>query len=168
MNPKSGFTVAEVFMVLLLMVAVASIMITPVHRLVEQLNVRPLEVIVLSAVRDAHHEARSRNTGVFLINISESNALRIASQDGITLAEYAYGNEESAQAFDVRFYRVLPEDPERAGNVFEWEDEPTEIILFHPSGVSTPFAIRLREARKEMQLIMDPFSSYPIQREEDQ
>lgn len=167
MNRKSGFTAAEVFMMLLLLAAVSAIIITPVHRLVEQLNVRPLEVVVLSAVRDAHFESRSRNTGVFLFHLAESNVLRIAAQDGVTLADFPYAHAEDQEGPEILFYRILPEDPQRVDFAFEREDDPVETIFFHPSGVSTPFEIHLREARKRIRLVMDPFSSHPIEREEE-
>ena len=167
MKPQAGFTVAEVFMVLLLLVAVAAILVTPVQRLVEQLNVRPLETVVLSAVRDAHYLARTRNEGVFLMHEGESNVLRIAAQDGVVLADIPYASGDGEHSTRIRFYRLLPEDPERTEAAFEWEDDPVETILFHPGGVSIPFGLHLEQGGADTRLIIDPFSSQIIRREEE-
>ena len=164
---SAGFTVAEVVMVLLLMAAVAAVLVAPVQRLVEQLNVRPLETVVLTAVRDAHYLSRTRNESVFLMHVGDSNLLRIVSRDGVTLTDIPYATNDGETAARIRFYRVLPEDPERTGEAFEWEDDPVETILFHPVGVSVPFAIHMEQAGRSDRLIMDPFSSHILRREEE-
>lgn len=163
---KSGFSVAEVLMALLLLVAVSAVLVVPAQRLTEHLHVRPLESVVLDAVRDAHDFARTRNEGVYLMHVAESNMLRIASQDGLVLADMAYAGGDDDAATDIRFHRLLPEEPARTGEVFKWEDQPAETILFAPSGVSVPFAIHLAQAGKTRRLMMDPFSNYVLEREE--
>lgn len=167
MSRKCGFTAAEVFMALFLLVAVASIVIVPVQRLMGQLDVRPMEVLVLAAVRDAHYAARSSSDPVIMVHIAESNLLRIATDSGITLSEYPYASVEGAKDVEVRFHRVLPGDPERAIGSYEWETEPIFTVPFHPSGVSVPFAMHVREAGKVLRLVLDPFSGVALEREED-
>lgn len=153
-------------MTLLLLVAVGAVLVVPAQRMAEQLSVRPLETVVIAAVRDAHYLARSRNEGVFLMHVVESNMLRIAAQDGVVLAEIAYAASDGDRSTDIRFHRLLPEDPERIGEDFKWEDQPVDTILFSPSGVSVPFAIHLAQAGKSRCLVMDPFSSDVLKREE--
>lgn len=163
---KSGFTVAEILMALLLLVAVSAVLVVPAQRLTEHLHVRPLESVVLAAVRDAHDFARTRNEWVFLMHVAESNMLRIAAQDGLVLADIAYAGDGGDGATEIRFHRLLPEEPARIGEVFKWEEQPVETILFAPSGVSVPFAIHLAQAGVTRRLMMDPFSNYVLAREE--
>jgi hypothetical protein len=166
MNRKNGFTVAEILLVLLLLVAVGAVLVVPVQHLAGQLAVRPLETVVLAAVRDAHYLARSRNESIFLVNVSESNVLRIAAQDGLVLADIAYASADGERATGIRFHRVLPEDPDRTGEDFTLDEQPVETILFNPCGVSVPFAIHLAEGGTPRLLVMDPFSSDVLRREE--
>ncbi len=166
MKRNAGFTVAEVLMTLLLLVAVGAVLVVPAQRLAEQLNGRPLETVVLSAVRDAHDLARSRNEGVFLVNVAESNGLRIAAMDGVVLADISYASDDERQSAEILFHRLLPEDPERTEEDFKWEEQPVETILFSPLGVSPPFAIHLSQAGATRSLVMDPFSSEVLRRED--
>lgn len=159
---KKGFTVVEVFLVITLLAIVVGLMVVPVHQLVENIHVRPLEETVLSAVRRAHMQARQLNEPVVLYHMAESNVLGLATAEGELLEEISVGvPDEESNPF--AFYRIIPEDPQNDSMAYENEDESVDSIVFHPSGVATPFAIELLHA--DIRLVIDPFSSEPLLRE---
>jgi hypothetical protein len=161
-----GFTVVEVFMVVTLLAIVVGLMVVPAHRLIESLHVRPLEEVVLSAVRQAHLQARQRGEPVLLDYQSISNRLRICTLDGIFLEEVALEPTDNDTPVLV-FHRLLPEDPERDEPAFEPEDDPAHAIVFDPCWASAPFAVEVMDRKNILRLVMDPFSSEPVLREEE-
>ncbi|VGO14265.1 hypothetical protein PDESU_02824 [Pontiella desulfatans] len=166
---KTGFTVVEVFLVITLLAIVAALMVVPVQRLVEAMHVRPLGEVLLSTVRKAHMEARQRNETVFMSYYGESNVLELSTSDGtflgqVVLAPQADGDGQEAL---LEFYRLVPEDPEADANAYEPEEEPVDSIAFHPSGASTPFSVGLLDSKDSVRLVMDPFSSEPVLREDE-
>jgi type II secretory pathway pseudopilin PulG len=165
----SGFTVVEVFMVVTLLAIVAGLMVTPIHGILESFHVRPLEEVALSTVRKAHMQARLRNETVILSYLSTSNCFQLCTRDGIFLEEILIDRPAGTDTDEalVAFYRLLPEDPERNEPAYEQEEEPTGSIPFHPCGASTPFAITLKDRKNLVRLVLDPFSSEPVLREEE-
>lgn len=159
---KKGFTVVEVFLVITMLAIVVALMIVPVHRLVENIHVRPVEETLLSAVRRAHMQARQRNEPVVLYHMAESNVLGLATAEGELLEKIPVGAPD-VDSNPVAFFRILPEDPKNQSVAYENEEESVESIVFHPSGVATPFSIELLDA--DIRLVIDPFSSEPLLRE---
>lgn len=164
-----GFTVVEVFMVITLLAIVVGLMVTPIHRILEAVHTRPLEEVVLSAVRDAHMLARQRNESVVMGYQAASNCLQVCTRDGILLKniEIDLPPDTDEGTPMLAFYRLLPEDPEADEAAYESEDEPVESIIFHPSGASIPFSVDVMDRKNTVRLVLDPFSSEPVLREEE-
>lgn len=164
-----GFTVVEVFMVITLLAIVVGLMVAPIHRIMDSLHTRPLEEVVLSVVRDAHLQARQRKESVVLGYQAASNCLQLCTRDGILLKNFALELPPDVDEGTpmLVFYRLLPEDPEADEAAYEAEDEPVESIIFHSSGASTPFSATLMDRKNTVRLVLDPFSSEPVLREEE-
>ncbi len=167
---KAGFTVAEVFMVITLLAVVAGLMVVPVQRIVESLQTRPLEEVVLSAVREAHAQARIRNVAVVLGHPAESNLLQLHARDGTLLREIEIDAPAATGpgAKLITFYPILPEDPEREDPAYESAEDEVEAVVFHPSGASMPFCVEFGEGKGRVRLVVDPFSSAPVVREDEE
>lgn len=163
---NSGFTAVEVFLVLTMLALVVGLMIVPAYRLLDAFKTRPLETTILSTIRKAHMLARADNRPVLLSYQSTSNRFQLCTQEGVLLESIPIDSvaESDSDGSDVTFYRLLPEDPKDDEFVYELEEDPVDIIWFHPCGVSIPFAVQFEVGGDEYCLVLDPFSSKPVLR----
>lgn len=164
---RLGFTVVEVFLVITLLAIVTALMVVPVQRLAEAMQVRPLAEVVQSSIRRAHVEARQRNETVLLMYHSKSNVLELCTTGGtfierIPLLASSVGGEQEPV---LEVYRLVPEDPEGEAAAYDSEDEESDTIVFHPAGASTPVAIHILAGAEPVRLVMDPFSGEALFRE---
>ncbi len=156
-------------MVITLLALVAGLVVVPVQRLLDAFRVRPLEEVFLSTVRKAHLQARQRNAPVVLSYQSASNRLQLCTLDGIFIEEVAVVPPPGVDTDTslLEFHRLLPDDPESDEPAYEPEEDPAEAIIFHPAGASTPFSVDLTEGENHIRLVLDPFSSEPILRKDE-
>jgi hypothetical protein len=153
---KDGFTVAEVFMVLLLLAAVTALVLANFFSFEGALEKRPARDQLRLAVAEGHRLARTHKQDVILRYDADAAALVLSDPLGKELARRNFPPGTEAE---VHFYRILPESQFEEEPSFELEEDPVEQLRFMSYGASVPFVIEFNLGDASEHLRFDAFSS---------
>lgn len=154
-SPAAGFTVIEVFMVVLLLASVLALVIVNFFPFQGALDERPAKDQAWRAIAEAHRLARAERSTVLLHYDEEAESLVLADGFGREAARFRFPQGTDA---GVEFYRILPEKEMREEPDFEAEDEAVEILAFQPYGATAPFQMEIETGTDAITFRFDPFS----------
>ena len=161
MIPQRGFSLAELFLSLGLIAALATLGIVYAHRISETIGHRPAEDSLRQLVTSAHSAAGNSGAPTFLSFNSATATAEVHDSHGILLDSVALSPDGTSADYQIRFYRILPEAKAEGEAIYEIEETPIPYILFHPSGPSVPAEIHLSSPRTQQVITIDPFCSSP-------
>lgn len=155
-----GFTVLEVFAVIVLTLALVALAAASMDFSAQKWSMRPARQSLIRAVGEAHNQSRLLKEDLLLRYDHEDSALLIENTRGVQVQRIPLSRGEINA---IVFYRVLPETERSESPSYEPEDEPVSAILFSASGSSTPTQIEIDSDYGRQSLIFDPFSLRLIQ-----
>ncbi len=156
-----GFSLAELFLSLGLIAALATLGIVYSHRISERIGHRPAEDSLRQLVYSAHSHAGSSGAPTFLSFNNETATAEVHDSKGTLIDSLALAPDGATADYQMRFYRILPETKTEGEAIYEIEETPVPYILFHPSGPAVPTEIHLSSPRAQQVITIDPFSSSP-------
>ncbi|MBG29004.1 MAG: hypothetical protein CMI31_03230 [Opitutae bacterium] len=139
---------------------------------IETAKEEPPNRILRKAVLDATYLASQEKELVYLRYDDTNGTLLIEDSTGSQLASHRIveiPDEHDFEPKEREFSLIFEADVPLAGidgDEGDWEEDQIYLrrVVFHPSGVSTPFIARLRTGlgeNKEKTFRFDPFSGYP-------
>lgn len=170
MSPHRGFSLAEIFLSLGLLAALATLAIVYAHRISDRIGHRPTEDALRQLISNAHSTAARTGAPAFLSFNSETAAAEAHDSRGNLIDSVALAPDGATADYQMRFYRILPETKTEGEMIYELEESPVPFVTFHPSGPAVPVEIHLSSPRASQIITIDPFSSSPrlsLQRDYD-
>jgi len=151
----NGFTVVEVFMMILLVTSVLTLIVINFFSFEGALQSRPASIQFERAVYEGHRLARSQKQTIILSYDQESESVLLANTEGRILETFTFPTGTSAE---ISFFKVLPETEIKSEPDFEVEEHAIKQLRFFPNGSSTPAIIEFTAGRESKSWRMDPFS----------
>ena len=134
---SGGFTVLEMFVVLILLAIMIALAAPATGRFLDSLNVRKQTQKVMATLRYSRLVAISRGHEV-RVNIAEGGDGRVMKLSGAV---------EKEVAFDFAGEGSLTMDP--------------DLVIFYPEGHVTPAVLVLTMGSKSLRIVLDPLTALP-------
>lgn len=161
MTPHRGFSLAEIFLSLGLLAALATLAIVHTFRISEHIGDRPADDALRQLIEEAHSTAARTGAPVFFSFNSESAAAEVHDSRGTRIGSVSLAPDGAAAEYQLRIYRILPETKTEGEAVYETEEAPVPYVTILPNGPAVPFEIHLSSPRINQVITVDPFSSSP-------
>jgi len=181
---RSGLTLFEILVVLALMAVVAGLVTLNFDRLIAAAEAPPIERVLARSIQEARIRAANGGHPVYLSFDAERGAFTLVersqpAESALSDAEQlgpsdpaAMSSEtvlerfpcEAARGLGVEFYPRLS-SPNFNARAEDFARDPVPSLVFHPSGVSTPARVVIRQSGTEaLTFELDPMSSGPLPR----
>ena len=156
MNNKlnSGFTMAEVLMVVALLAVLASVGGVSLVSSIEGFREEKVQDGLVKAVGEARYWALRHNQPTHLVYNPSEKCLEVWD---VWHKQILHQQPLDKRIQDLTFSDVLPEIPDR-GSFKKPTATALPLIWFGPDSSSTPFQVALKTAKFTTQLKIDPFS----------
>lgn len=173
---SGGFTLLEVLSVMAVLAIIAGIITLNFDRLIAAAEFKPLDRVLLETIQEARIQAATEGYPVYLSYEPETEKFALTTRqrpevaadtdDFLTITEpkvnrYGFRDSDGVQ---VLFYPKISKSTELSAGDADFSRDPVPALAFHPSGVSTPARIVIRQdGADDLEFVLDPMSSGPLE-----
>ena len=170
LKPCRGFSLIEMVLIFALLGVATVMTVISFDGLSESGDSEPPERTALHAIRKARIAAINEQAWTYLSWNKETRAFDISTLESgvVESIEVQRSVPIEQDNLEIRFRSVPPEFEGNAPFAFrQSEDVELERVTFSPQRVSTPFILEVEDGDIEYSRTIDPFSSLPIEPEEE-